>query len=156
MRQLAILAVAVVAILAAPSAARCDDLDDLKAAHAAFLEAISAMDTNGFPSLFHEGAVVFLRHEPFPRQKPTTAVLKEYWSNLDRNSADMADRVPPRYAVYGTTGIITGYQRNVWKAKDGPAKSSTSRATFTYIKAGGKWVMLQAHISAIPSGSGNE
>ena len=147
MRQLVILAVAIVAILAAPSAARCDDLDDLKAAHAAFVAAVSITAGTAIISLLHDDHIAFLGHGPFPITKPTPEGHKAFWADYERFDARMDDTVPPRYAVYGNTGIVAGYWSTASKQKDGPVQHQVSRATFTYIKSGGKWLLLMAHTS---------
>ena len=56
------------------------------------------------------------------------------------------------YAVVGNTGIVWGHASGVFKPKDGPVVTVFSRESYTYVKSGGKWLLLSLHNSRIPSG----
>jgi ketosteroid isomerase-like protein len=150
MRQLVIFAFVAVAMLCAPSAAFCDDLDDLKAAHEAFYKALNERSVNGLLAILHEDVAVFLRDNPLPSRRPTAEVLKAAWADLERNNWIALNH---EFAVVGDTGIVWGHSRNVRKMKDGPEETVFSRGSLTYVKSGGKWLLLSIHASAVPSGN---
>jgi ketosteroid isomerase-like protein len=57
-----------------------------------------------------------------------------------------------KYRVIGNTGIMWGYFMEEVKPKDGPVSTVYSRVTNTWIKSDGRWRVILAHDSAIPSG----
>jgi uncharacterized protein (TIGR02246 family) len=51
--------------------------------------------------------------------------------------------------VYGNTAVNTGYYTFSY-AKDGEIKSLPARYSFTYVKSGDRWVIVDHHSSAMP------
>jgi uncharacterized protein (TIGR02246 family) len=54
--------------------------------------------------------------------------------------------------VYGNTAVNTGYYTFSY-AKDGEMKSLPARYSFTYLKNGDRWLIVDHHSSAMPSTS---
>src|SRR3981189_3541409 len=52
--------------------------------------------------------------------------------------------------VYGGTAVNTGYYTFSF-AKDGEAKTLPARYSFTYVKNGERWLIVDHHSSAMPS-----
>jgi len=52
--------------------------------------------------------------------------------------------------VYGNTAVNTGYYTFSY-AKDGEIKSLPARYSFTYVKNGERWLIVDHHSSAMPS-----
>jgi len=52
--------------------------------------------------------------------------------------------------VYGGTAVNTGYYTFSY-VKDGEAKSLPARYSFTYVKRGDRWLIVDHHSSAMPS-----
>jgi len=52
--------------------------------------------------------------------------------------------------VYGGTAVNTGYYTFSF-AKDGEAKTLPARYSFTYVKNGDRWLIVDHHSSAMPS-----
>jgi len=52
--------------------------------------------------------------------------------------------------VYGNTAVNTGYHTFSY-AKDGETKSLPARYSFTYVKNGERWLIVDHHSSAMPS-----
>jgi uncharacterized protein (TIGR02246 family) len=52
--------------------------------------------------------------------------------------------------VYGNTAVNTGYYTFAY-SKDGEAKSLPARFSFTYVKHGQQWLIVDHHSSAIPA-----
>ena len=52
--------------------------------------------------------------------------------------------------VYGGTAVNTGYYTFSY-VKDGEAKSLPARYSFTYVKIGNSWLIVDHHSSAMPS-----
>src|SRR5947207_6446616 len=52
--------------------------------------------------------------------------------------------------VYGSTAVNTGYY-TFSHVKDGETKSLPARYSFTYVKSGDNWLIVDHHSSAMPS-----
>lgn len=52
--------------------------------------------------------------------------------------------------VYGDTAVNTGYYTFSF-TKDGQAKTLPARYSFTYVKQGGEWLIVDHHSSAMPA-----
>jgi len=154
MRQ-AVLTLAAIAILIVP-AARAADVDDLKAANEAYIEAINKRDISVLLASRHDELVSYGPNAVFARdfKGPSKVDRQQGWENwfADRERFTVT-RINLQYRVVGTTGIVWGHTRNVVKRKDGPQETRTRRLLATWVKSGGKWVLLAAGRSAVPSGN---
>ncbi len=52
--------------------------------------------------------------------------------------------------VYGNAAVNTGYYTFSW-VKDGETKNLPARYSFTYVKTGERWLIVDHHSSALPS-----
>ena len=52
--------------------------------------------------------------------------------------------------VYGATAVNTGYYTFSF-TKDGEAKTLPARYSFTFVKQGGRWMIVDHHSSAMPT-----
>jgi ketosteroid isomerase-like protein len=132
------------------------DVDDLKAAHLAFMQALNAKDVDGILAFFHEKAVGFMGDNAFPDDygQITREQLRQGLA-LAMSRIETISSIPHnfQYRVVGNTGIAWGHGRAQVKPKDGPLRTDNNRLTFTFIKSGGKWLLLSWHISVMPSGN---
>jgi len=129
---------------------------ELRVANEQFITAINSLDSAVIASMIHPEAVNFLRDSAFPDEVPKgvsaetyRAIIKGAFENLE---SMQETPVNLQYRVIGNTGIVWGYNTIVTKLKGGLVQTKQSRITTTWIKSGGKWLVLCAHLSAIPSG----
>ena len=54
-----------------------------------------------------------------------------------------------RIRVYGATAVNSGYYTFSF-TKDGEAKTLPARYSFTYVKSGDRWLIVDHHSSAMP------
>ena len=151
-----VLTVAAIALLIVP-AARAGDVDDLKAANEAFIEAVNKQDSSAMLASSHDEYVSYGANAVFPSDRKGRSkadrrqgMEKNVFPNRERFSVTL---INPQYRVVGTTGIVWGHVRRVQKLKDGPQETQTGRFLDTWVKSGGKWVLLASHRSAVPSGN---
>ena len=144
--------IALLALLVAPQFVLGSDLDDLKAINEKSIKAWSDFDAETLSETVYPGFVLFDRDSAFAEiitVESSAQGLKEYFATLESLSITPINY---QYKVVGNTGIVWGYEAVTYKAKDGPVRSIQSRVTSTWIKSGGKWLILSSHSSAIPSG----
>jgi hypothetical protein len=53
--------------------------------------------------------------------------------------------------VYGTTAVNTGYYYTLSFVKDGEPKTLPARYSFTFVKDGPNWMIVDHHSSAMPT-----
>ena len=106
--------------------------------------------------MFHDEAIGFFRNRPLPWRSSKTPV-PERVERIRRLRDEIgvefyrARMVDAQYVLVGNTGIVCGFIDRARKLKDGAHEFEWSRLTATYIKSGGKWLLLAMHESAIPS-----
>ncbi|MCP5120740.1 MAG: nuclear transport factor 2 family protein [bacterium] len=152
-----ILLVAVVCGLAlAPRAVQAADIDDLKAAFQRYSDALNSRDANSVAEVSHPRMVVFSPSAAFARDFSDggRAARRELMENTSTNWESFAQTpVNLEFRVIDNTGVVWGNQTTVMKPKDGPRQIRHNRWTYTFVKSGGKWLLLSAHGSAIPAGN---
>jgi ketosteroid isomerase-like protein len=152
----AIVAFSLGAVLLAPASVWGGDLEDLKAAMEGLYSALHQRDAEGIVETYHEQYVCFTGNGVFPQDWVTRSKEErvQYYEKVFANYENYTVAlINPQYRVAGNTGIVWGHHRSVRKPKDGPRETSTRRFTRTWVKSGGKWLMLASHRSAVPSGS---
>ena len=150
-----VLTLVAIAVLIVP-AARAGDVDDLKAAGEAYIEALNKQDISALLASRHDDYVSYGPNAVFPRDRKgqSQADRRQGWENFFANFERFTiTLINPQHRVVGTTGIGWGHYRSVVKRKDGPQETRTRRFIGTWVKSGGKWVQLAAHLSAVPSGN---
>ena len=147
---------AVLVLLPAPQLTFGADVDDLKAAYGQLSKAFTSLDAAAVASMIFPGAVNFDADAAFPAVAPTEnaeAQLTNTYKML-LGSLQYFYMAPynMQFKVVGNTGIVWGHASMYTKPKDGPAQTRHVRMTSTWIKSDGKWMVLMAHGSTIPSG----
>jgi uncharacterized protein (TIGR02246 family) len=83
--------------------------------------------------------------------RPTPALIKDYFVNaykkLPKLTVVFKD---PHIRVYGKTAINSGYYTFSF-VKDGEMKSLPARYSFTYVKRGKNWLIVDHHSSGMPA-----
>ncbi|MER2267417.1 SgcJ/EcaC family oxidoreductase [Methylobacterium oxalidis] len=138
-------------LLTSSSAANADDNADVKAAMNAWRSGITeacSKDVSHILSLYAEDAVLWGTLSQTIRSD--RAGLRDYFVNackkLPKLSAEFKD---PLIRVYGDTAINSGYYTFSYE-KDGQMVQLPARYSFTYVKNGGKWLIVDHHSSAMP------
>ncbi|OZA58726.1 MAG: hypothetical protein B7X79_01275 [Acidovorax sp. 17-64-282] len=85
-----------------------------------------------------------------PTRRDTPAALREYFVNvfkaLPGHNVTFGDQ---HIRVYGNTAINTGYYTFSFM-RDGQPASLPARYSFTYVKSGDQWLIVDHHSSAVP------
>ena len=86
-----------------------------------------------------------------PKVRNTPALIREYfvaaYKALPGHKVEFGEQL---IRVYGDTAINTGYY-TVSSVKDGETKLIPARYSFTYVKRGDKWMIVDHHSSAVPA-----
>jgi ketosteroid isomerase-like protein len=143
-------------VLVVPQFSFGADVDDLKAAVEQAIRAFNSLNPAPLALAVHPGFVMFDRDSAFADVSPMQNIEASIRSGLQSWFATLESlNITPvnyQYRVVGNTGIVWGYETVTYKPKGGPVQTKQSRVTSTYIKSGGKWLILLNHSSAIPSG----
>jgi uncharacterized protein (TIGR02246 family) len=128
------------------------DLDELKAALEHTVEAYNAGNLEAYAAVWHDDVGLFGIVSPFPVLG--RAAVRQYFQRVFAHSEGQTFTViNPQFRVIGTTGVIWSHYALANKPKDGPMQTLFGRATFTFAKSDGRWLMVALHASALPSGS---
>ena len=86
-----------------------------------------------------------------PKRRDDPEALRDYFvkafAALPGHKVSFGDQL---IRVYGNTAVNTGYYTFSF-VKDGEAKSLAARYSFTYVKKGKKWLIVDHHSSAMPT-----
>ena len=86
-----------------------------------------------------------------PKRRDDPEAIRDYfvkaYAALPQHKVTFGDQL---IRVYGNTAINTGYY-TLFYVKDGEAKSLPARYSFTYVKKGKKWLIVDHHSSAMPT-----
>jgi uncharacterized protein (TIGR02246 family) len=86
-----------------------------------------------------------------PKVRNTPELIREYfvgaYKALPGHKVSFGEQL---IRVYGNTAINTGYY-TVSFVKDGETKMIPARYSFTYVKRGKKWMIVDHHSSAMPA-----
>ena len=86
-----------------------------------------------------------------PKRRDDPEAIRDYfvkaYAALPQHKVSFGDQL---IRVYGNTAINTGYYTFSY-VKDGEAKSLPARYSFTYVKKGKKWLIVDHHSSAMPA-----
>lgn len=129
-----------------------DDVTDLKAVHEHHVTAVNQMDLDAFMAGWHDQVVYFSALSPFPVD--SKAVFRQSFQNFFATSESFT--LIPRqfqYRVIDNTGLVWGHFVSRRKPKDGPAVYTFNRYTATYVRSGGKWLLVSSHSSPIKVGN---
>jgi len=134
------------------SSALAGDLEDLEGVFENILERLNAKDLKGFLRGWHPDAVLMVYDYVFPVDRADAG--EEIWSQIfgDFLVSTQSIRLTPvdvDFRVVGDTGIVWGTAQNVTELKNGTRKIVNLRLSATFVKTGGRWLLLSWQ-SAIP------
>jgi uncharacterized protein (TIGR02246 family) len=136
-------------LLSFVSVASAGPKDDVAAATSAWERALGEDDPDKVLPLYSDDAVLWGTLSPTVRAD--RAALRDYFvaafKVLPGLKVAFGDQL---IRVYGDTAVNTGYYTFSY-IKDGEAKSLPARYSFTYVKNGGQWLIVDHHSSAMPS-----
>jgi ketosteroid isomerase-like protein len=129
-----------------------DDREDLKNSFEEILERLNAKDLKGFLSGWHPDAVLMVYDYVFPVDRADAG--EEIWSQIFDDflvSTESIRLIPVDvdFRVVEDTGIVWGTAQNVTELKNGTRRVVNLRLSATFVKAGGRWLLLSWQ-SAIP------
>jgi len=132
--------------------ARADDLEDLENSFEEILERLNAKDLKGFLSGWHPDAVLMVYDYVFPVDRADAG--EEIWSQIFDDflvSTESIRLIPVDvdFRVVGDTGIVWGRAQTITELKDGTREVVNLRVSATFVKTGGRWLLLSWQ-SAIP------
>jgi len=123
--------------------------EDVAAATLAWGRALGEDDPDKVLPLYSEDAVLWGTLSPTVRAD--RAALRDYFVTafkvLPGLKVAFGDQL---IRVYGGTAVNTGYYTFSY-AKDGETRSLPARYSFTYVRDGGRWLIVDHHSSAMPS-----
>ena len=86
-----------------------------------------------------------------PKRRDTPDAIRDYFVSafkaLPGHKVSFGDQL---IRTYGNTAVNTGYYTFSF-VKDGETKSIPARYSFTYVKEGGRWLIVDHHSSAMPA-----
>ena len=122
--------------------------EEVAAASSRWAQALGEDDPDKVLPLYAEDAVLWGTLSPTVRANP--AALRDYFVTafkvLPGVKVAFGDQL---IRVYGNAAVNTGYYTFSY-TKDGETKSLPARYSFTYVKSGERWVIVDHHSSALP------
>jgi uncharacterized protein (TIGR02246 family) len=147
--KIASAAVALVVLLPLSASALSDPKEEVAAATLAWGQALGQDEPEKVLPFYSDDAVLWGTLSPTVRSD--RAALRDYFVTafkvLPGLKVSFGDQL---IRVYGNTAVNTGYYTFAY-TKDGETKSLPARYSFTYIKNGDHWVIVDHHSSAMPS-----
>ena len=123
--------------------------EDVGSATSAWGRALGEDDPEKVLPYYADDAVLWGTLSPTVRANP--AALRDYFVTafkvLPGVKVAFGDQL---IRVYGNAAVNTGYYTFSY-TKDGETKSLPARYSFTYVKSGERWVIVDHHSSALPS-----
>jgi len=148
MNRLATVVLSIVLLSIAPQALP-GDKEDVAAATMKWAELFVLDDPGPILVLYAKDGVLWGTLSPTRRDTPEA--LKEYFVAAFRALPGHKVSFGDQYIrVYGDTAVNTGYYTFSF-TKDGEAKSLPARYSFTYVKQGGQWLIVDHHSSGMPA-----
>src|ERR1700757_2571504 len=122
---------------------------DVAAATLAWGQALGQDDPEKVLPFYSNDAVLWGTLSPTLRSDP--AALRDYFVTafkvLPGLKVTFGDQL---IRVYGDTAVNTGYYTFSY-VKDGEARTLPARYSFTFVKEGGNWMIVDHHSSAMPA-----
>jgi uncharacterized protein (TIGR02246 family) len=135
-------------ILLTPTASAAPK-DEVAAATAAWAQALGEDDPEKVLPLYSSDAVLWGTISPKLRSDP--AALRDYFVGafkaLPGLKVTFGDQL---IRVYGNTAVNTGYYTFSY-VQNGESRTFPARFSFTYVKKGDYWMIVDHHSSAMPS-----
>ena len=129
------------------------DLEDLEGGFEEILERLNAKDLKGFLNGWHPDAVLMVYDYVFPVDRADAG--EEIWSQIFDDflvSTESIRLIPVDvdFRVVGDTGIVWGTAQNVTELKNGTRQVVNLRLSATFVKTGGRWLLLSWQSSIPP------
>jgi uncharacterized protein (TIGR02246 family) len=122
--------------------------EDVAAATAKWAELFTDDNPDAILALYDKEGVLWGTLSPTRRDDP--AALRDYFQKafvaLPGHKVSFGNQL---IRVYGDTAVNTGYYTFSY-VKDGETKSIPARYSFTYVKKGNNWMIVDHHSSAMP------
>jgi len=122
--------------------------EEVTAASAKWAEVFTDDNPDKILALYAKDGVLWGTLSPVRRDDP--AALRDYFTKafaaLPGHKVVFGDQL---IRVYGNTAVNTGYYTFSF-VKDGEAKTLPARYSFTYVKEGAQWLIVDHHSSALP------
>jgi uncharacterized protein (TIGR02246 family) len=122
--------------------------DEVEAAATAWAQALGEDDPDKVLPLYANDAVLWGTLSPKLRSDP--AALRDYFVGafkvLSGLKVAFGDHL---IRVYGNTAVNTGYYTFSF-VQNGESKTFPARYSFTYVKNGDRWMIIDHHSSAMP------
>jgi len=137
-----------VLILSLPPFAWAGPKDEVAAAASTWAQALGEDDPEKVLPLYADDAVLWGTLSPTVRaDRPA---LRDYFVTAFKVLPGLKVKFGDQLIrVYGNTAVNTGYYTFSF-TKDGEAKSLPARYSFTYVKNGDHWLIVDHHSSAMP------
>jgi uncharacterized protein (TIGR02246 family) len=138
-----------VILLSLTSVASAGPKEDIAAAAASWATALGTDDPDKVLPFYSEDAVLWGTLSPTVRA--SRAALNDYFIGafkvLPGLKVSFGDQL---IRVYGDAAVNTGYYTFSY-VKDGAAKTLPARYSFTYVKKGDRWLIVDHHSSTMPT-----
>jgi hypothetical protein len=135
-------------LLSIPSVGWTGAKEDVAAATAKWAELFTDDNPDAILALYDKEGVLWGTLSPTRRDDP--AALRDYFQRafvaLPGHKVSFGNQL---IRVYGDTAVNTGYYTFSY-VKDGETKSIPARYSFTYVKKGNNWMIVDHHSSAMP------
>src|SRR5215831_3636515 len=138
-----------VTVLSFGPAALAGPKEDVAAATSAWGQTLAQNDPDTLLPLYTDDAVLWGTLSPTPRAD--RAALRDYFVGAFKALPGLKVTFGEQLIrVYGTSAVNTGYYMFSY-VKDGESKNWPARYSFTFVKNGDRWLIVDHHSSAMPA-----
>lgn len=138
-----------IALASLTSTAFAEPKAEVAAATSAWGQAVGESDSEKVSMLYSEDAVLWGTVSPTLRSGRTA--VRDYFAGASKALPGLKAAFGDQsIRVYGDAAVNTGTYTFSW-VKDGETKSLPARYSFTYVKNGDSWLIVDHHSSAMPS-----
>jgi predicted O-methyltransferase YrrM/ketosteroid isomerase-like protein len=130
------------------------DLEDLQAAQNGWVEAFNRHDDAALAAALHENYTEFGSAADDASDwtaRPAGDRRRTFTENFARYERWTIQILGQQYQVAGNTGIVSGTEKAARVPKGGVLEHPRTRFTNTWLKSGGRWLLLAAHRSSPPA-----
>jgi uncharacterized protein (TIGR02246 family) len=135
------------ALISGPAFA--DTAQDVEAATQQWIGAFNRKSTSDIVALYAKDAVFFGTTSPIIRDTPE--LVRDYFKSLATLGNSTIAMGEHRVQVFGDVAINTGFYTRT-SVQDGKEVKNPARFTFVYQLRQGKWMIVEHHSSALPTG----
>jgi uncharacterized protein (TIGR02246 family) len=138
-----------VTFLSVTSIAAAEPKEEIEVAAAAWGQALGEDDPDKVLPFYASDAVLWGTVSPKLRSDP--AALRDYFVGAFKALSGLKVAFGDHLIrVYGNTAVNTGYYTFTF-VQNGESKTFPARYSFTYVKSGDRWMIVDHHSSAMPS-----